>query len=87
MLALDLLLSILSKSGPAFRQNEKFVNQAIKKWLVRLLLPNGFSPVHKVFTLSLEIFAQLALHFRESLKGEIGVFFKGSTKKRKEKKI
>ena len=77
MLALDLLLSILSKSGPAFRQNDKFINQAIKKWLVRLLLPNGFSPVHKVFTLSLEIFAQLALHFRESLKGEIGVFFKG----------
>jgi hypothetical protein len=42
-----------------------------------LLLPNGFSPVHRVFSLSLEIFAQLALHFRESLKGEIGVFFKG----------
>ncbi len=76
MLALELLQSILAKSGPAFRQNEKFINQAIKKWLVRLLLPNGFSPMHRVFSLSLDIFSQLALNFRESLKGEIGVFFK-----------
>lgn len=30
----------------------------------------------RVFSLSLDIFAQLALNFRESLKGEIGVFFK-----------
>jgi brefeldin A-inhibited guanine nucleotide-exchange protein len=75
VLALELLLSILVKSGPAFRQNEKFINQAIKKWLVKLLVPNGFSPVHRIFCLSLDIFAQLALNFRESLKGEIGLFF------------
>ncbi len=39
----------------------------------RLLATNS---VGRVFSLSLDIFAQLALNFRESLKGEIGVFFK-----------
>lgn len=30
VLALELLLSILANSGPAFRQNERFINQAVK---------------------------------------------------------
>jgi brefeldin A-inhibited guanine nucleotide-exchange protein len=76
ILSLELIHMILDQSsGPAFHNSERFVNNAIKKYLCVSLLNNGVSPVPRVFKLSLSIFLALMSHYRENLKAEIGVFF------------
>ena len=75
ILALELLQSILETSGASFRRNERFTRTAIKKLLMRSLLPNGVSMVPRVFQLPLRIFWILMVHFKDHLKSEIGIFF------------
>ena len=68
LLSLELLLSILENSGPVFRSTVKFINMAIKKYLVMALLTNGVSPHPKVFRYSLSIFLALVSYFKDYLK-------------------
>eukprot|EP01116_Phalansterium_solitarium_P005911 TRINITY_DN1816_c0_g1_i6.p1 TRINITY_DN1816_c0_g1~~TRINITY_DN1816_c0_g1_i6.p1 ORF type:complete len:1289 (-),score=563.21 TRINITY_DN1816_c0_g1_i6:393-4259(-) len=75
ILSLELLLSILDNSGPVFRSCDKFINNAIKKYLCMSLLINGVSTNTQVFKLSLNIFLSLVGHFKDYLKAEIGVFY------------
>eukprot|EP01114_Cavostelium_apophysatum_P013913 TRINITY_DN3475_c0_g1_i1.p1 TRINITY_DN3475_c0_g1~~TRINITY_DN3475_c0_g1_i1.p1 ORF type:complete len:1736 (+),score=542.67 TRINITY_DN3475_c0_g1_i1:271-5478(+) len=75
ILSLELLLSILETSGPVFRSCDKFINSAIKKYLIISLLTNGVSPNLEVFKLSLRIFFALVSYFKDYLKNEIGVFY------------
>jgi len=75
ILSLDLLYTILENSGPVFRSFDKFINSAIKKYLIISLLTNGVSSNLKVFKLSLQIFLALVAHFKDYLKNEIGVLY------------
>jgi len=75
VLSLDLLYTILENSGPVFRSFDKFINSAIKKYLIISLLTNGVSSNLKVFKLSLQIFLALVAHFKDYLKNEIGVLY------------
>eukprot|EP01119_Soliformovum_irregulare_P013394 TRINITY_DN3553_c0_g1_i7.p1 TRINITY_DN3553_c0_g1~~TRINITY_DN3553_c0_g1_i7.p1 ORF type:complete len:1701 (-),score=587.09 TRINITY_DN3553_c0_g1_i7:49-5151(-) len=75
VLSLELLLTILESSGPVFRSCDKFINTAIKKYLIISLLTNGVSSNSKVFKLSLSIFLALISYFKDYVKNEIGVFY------------
>ena len=75
LLALQLIESIIENAGPMLQQNERFVNNAIKKYLFISLLLNGVSPFIKVFRTSLSIFHGLVSKFKDNLRNEIGVFF------------
>lgn len=73
ILSLELLLHILENSGPVFRSFEKFINTAIRKYLIMSLLTNGVSSNPKVFRLSLSIFLALVSYFKDYLK--VSIFF------------
>eukprot|EP01117_Protostelium_nocturnum_P012512 TRINITY_DN4612_c0_g1_i4.p1 TRINITY_DN4612_c0_g1~~TRINITY_DN4612_c0_g1_i4.p1 ORF type:complete len:1640 (+),score=303.31 TRINITY_DN4612_c0_g1_i4:223-5142(+) len=75
ILSLDLLLGVLEGSGPVFRSCDRFINSAIKKYLIMSLLTNGVSPNLRVFRLSLSIFLALVSYFKDYLKTELGVFY------------
>ena len=66
--SLELLYLIIENAGPVLRSHDRFVNQAIKKYLCMSLLSNGVSPVQQVFKLSLDIFYALILNFKDHLK-------------------
>ncbi|GBG26811.1 Brefeldin A-inhibited guanine nucleotide-exchange protein 1 [Hondaea fermentalgiana] len=70
ILSLDLVLSILEASGPAFRNNKDFV-YAIKNYLTSSLVKNSVSSNTQVVGLSLRIFVALQSRFAEHLKEEI----------------
>ena len=73
ILSLELLLDILTNSGPAFRNGEKFIF-AIRSYLCVSLLNNCTSQVAQVVGLSLQIFINLIQNFKEHLKSELEVF-------------
>ena len=73
ILSLELLLDILTNSGPAFRNGEKFIF-AIRSYLCVSLLNNCTSQVAQVVGLSLQIFVNLIQNFKEHLKSELEVF-------------
>lgn len=73
ILSLELLLSVLQSSGPAFHHSERFV-QAIRQYLCVSLLRNCTANVPQVVDLSLQVFVQLIAHFKDHLKAEIEVF-------------
>lgn len=73
ILSLELLLDILTNSGPAFRNGEKFIF-AIRSYLCVSLLNNCTSQVAQVVGLSLQIFVNLVQNFKEHLKSELEVF-------------
>jgi len=75
ILSLDLLLGILEGSGPVFKSCDKFINSAIKQYLIGSLLTNGVSSNPRVFRLSLSIFLSLVSYFKDYLKTELGVFY------------
>ncbi|PRP79080.1 brefeldin A-inhibited guanine nucleotide-exchange protein 2-like [Planoprotostelium fungivorum] len=75
ILSLDLILGILEGSGPVFKSCDKFINSAIKKYLIISLLTNGVSSNPRVFRLSLSIFLSLVSSFKDYLKTELGVFY------------
>ena len=75
ILSLQLILSILQNSGPAFQSNDLFAI-AIKQYLCVALSKNGVSNISEVFELSLAIFLALLQNFKTHLKMQIEVFFK-----------
>ena len=75
ILALQLIESIIEVAGPMLQKNERFVNNAIKKYLFVSLLRNGLSPFIKVFRTTLSIFLGLLSKFQVNLRNEIGVYF------------
>ncbi|CAK9112528.1 Brefeldin A-inhibited guanine nucleotide-exchange protein 1 (Brefeldin A-inhibited GEP 1) (ADP-ribosylation factor guanine nucleotide-exchange factor 1) (p200 ARF guanine nucleotide exchange factor) (p200 ARF-GEP1) [Durusdinium trenchii] len=70
VLSLDLVLSILEGSGPAFRRSKDFV-YAIKTYLSSSLIKNCVSTNTQVVSLSLRIFVALQARFARYLKAEI----------------
>eukprot|EP01113_Clastostelium_recurvatum_P013107 TRINITY_DN1687_c0_g1_i10.p1 TRINITY_DN1687_c0_g1~~TRINITY_DN1687_c0_g1_i10.p1 ORF type:complete len:2003 (-),score=588.50 TRINITY_DN1687_c0_g1_i10:18-6026(-) len=75
ILSLELLLMVLENSGASFRTHDKFISQAVRKYLCVSLLKNAQSPSPRVFKLSLSIFLSLMSFYREHLHVEIGDFF------------
>ena len=73
ILSLELILSILSNSGPAFRGGDKFI-YAVRTYLCVSLLSNCTSHHAQVTGLSLQIFSVLLQYFKHHLKGELEVF-------------
>ena len=75
LLALELLQNILENVGPMLKENQQFIQTAIKKYLINSLLSNGVSPYIRIFRVSLNVFNALINGFKDHLKQEIGVFF------------
>ncbi|KDO24017.1 hypothetical protein SPRG_10713 [Saprolegnia parasitica CBS 223.65] len=73
LVSLDLLLSILNHSGPAFRSSDKFL-QLVRQYLCVSLLQNCTSNYTQIVELSLRVFVELIAHFKAHLKAEIEVF-------------
>jgi brefeldin A-inhibited guanine nucleotide-exchange protein len=75
VLSLELLFNIVDTAVPFFKHNERFIDDAIRKYLCFSILTNGLSPIRKVFRLSMSIFLALVFNFKEYLKAEIEVIF------------
>lgn len=77
LLSLELLRSLVSNSGPAFRTGERFI-YALRQYLAPSLLSNSMSSSMAVVDVSLDIFELLLRRetIRPLLKTEIGVIFK-----------
>ena len=73
MLSLELLLSVLENSGPAFKTTPAFII-AIKEHLCQSLLGNCLTSDMKVVKISLKIFSELTSRFRDHLKSEVEIF-------------
>jgi brefeldin A-inhibited guanine nucleotide-exchange protein len=73
VLSLELLMSVLKASGPAFRSSPRFV-QAIRTYLCVSLLRNCTANVPEVVDISLQVFVQLAEHFKDHLKVKCKLF-------------
>jgi Sec7-like guanine-nucleotide exchange factor len=73
LLALDLLLSVLDASGPAFRSGPRFV-AATKQYLCVGLLKNILSSIPAVSSLAIKLFISLTRHLKEHLAEEVEVF-------------
>lgn len=63
VLSLELLESVLHRSGPSFRSNPEFI-RAIRDYLCVSLLQNMVSNVTEVLSLSLKIFVALVSNFK-----------------------
>ncbi|KAL6504030.1 Brefeldin A-inhibited guanine nucleotide-exchange protein 5 [Orobanche gracilis] len=74
ILSLELLQGLLESVGFLFTKNSRFMD-SIKAHLSYALLRASMSQSPVIFQYATGIFAVLLLRFRESLKGEIGVFF------------
>lgn len=74
LLSLELLQGLLEGVGPSFTKNFHFID-SVKAYLSYALLRASVSSSPTVFQHATGIFTVLLLRFRESLKGEIGVFF------------
>ncbi|WOK99061.1 brefeldin A-inhibited guanine nucleotide-exchange protein 5-like isoform X1 [Canna indica] len=74
LLSLELLQGLLETVSPSFTKNFHFID-SVKAYLAYALLRASISSSPVVFQYATGIFAVLLLRFRESLKGEIGVFF------------
>ena len=73
ILSLELILQVLRESGPAFRGSDKFVS-GIREHLCVALLKNCTSAETSIVGVSLRIFIQLMIHFKDRLKKEVEVF-------------
>lgn len=74
LLSLELLQGLLEGVGDSFTKNFHFID-SVKAYLSYAILRAAVSSSAVVFQYACGIFAVLLLRFRESLKGEIGVFF------------
>nr|XP_009397789.1 PREDICTED: brefeldin A-inhibited guanine nucleotide-exchange protein 5-like [Musa acuminata subsp. malaccensis] len=74
LLSLELLQGLLEGVSQSFTKNFHFID-SVKAYLSYALLRASVSSSPAVFQHATGIFAVLLLRFRESLKGEIGVFF------------
>ncbi len=76
LLSLELLRSLVSDSGPAFRTGERFI-YALRQYLAPSLLTNSMSSAMPVVDVSLDIFELLLRKetLRPLLKTEIGAIF------------
>ncbi|XVF48806.1 hypothetical protein PTKIN_Ptkin03bG0218000 [Pterospermum kingtungense] len=74
ILSLELLQGLLEGVSHSFTKNFHFID-SVKAYLSYALLRASVSQSPIIFQYATGIFAVLLLRFRESLKGEIGVFF------------
>ncbi|XP_047066260.1 brefeldin A-inhibited guanine nucleotide-exchange protein 5-like [Lolium rigidum] len=74
LLSLELLQGLLEGVSDLFAKNFHFID-SVKAYLSYALLRASVSSSQVVFQYASGIFSVLLLRFRESLKGEIGVFF------------
>ncbi|KAL4180654.1 hypothetical protein AMTRI_Chr12g233700 [Amborella trichopoda] len=74
LLSLELLQGLLEGVSQSFTKNFHFID-SVKAYLSYALLRASVSSSPAVFQYATGIFTVLLLRFRESLKGEIGVFF------------
>ncbi|GAB4845824.1 Brefeldin A-inhibited guanine nucleotide-exchange protein 5 [Ancistrocladus abbreviatus] len=74
ILSLELLQGLLEAVSHSFTKNFHFID-SVKAYLSYALLRASVSPSPVIFQYAVGIFAVLLLRFRESLKGEIGIFF------------
>nr|BAC79659.1 putative guanine nucleotide-exchange protein GEP2 [Oryza sativa Japonica Group]BAD30105.1 putative guanine nucleotide-exchange protein GEP2 [Oryza sativa Japonica Group] len=74
LLSLELLQGLLEGVSDSFTKNFHFID-SVKAYLSYAILRAAVSSSAVVFQYACGIFAVLLLRFRESLKGEIGVFF------------
>ncbi|GMI89380.1 BFA-VISUALIZED ENDOCYTIC TRAFFICKING DEFECTIVE1, HOPM interactor 7 [Hibiscus trionum] len=74
ILSLELLQGLLEGVSHSFTKNFHFID-SVKAYLSYALLRASVSQSPVIFQYATGIFAVLLLRFRESLKGEIGVFF------------
>ncbi|XP_010246071.1 PREDICTED: brefeldin A-inhibited guanine nucleotide-exchange protein 5 isoform X2 [Nelumbo nucifera] len=74
LLSLELLQGLLEGVSQSFTKNFHFID-SVKAYLSYALLRAAVSLSPVVFQYATGIFAVLLLRFRESLKGEIGIFF------------
>lgn len=74
LLSLELLQGLLEGVSDSFTKNFHFID-SVKAYLSYALLRASVSSSPVVFQYASGIFSVLLLRFRESLKGEIGVFF------------
>ncbi|KAL2613840.1 hypothetical protein R1flu_025532 [Riccia fluitans] len=74
LLSLELLQSLLESVGHAFTVNFAFID-SIKAYLCYALLRASVSTDAATYQFACGIFTTLMIRFRESLKGEIGIFF------------
>ncbi|KAJ0966984.1 hypothetical protein J5N97_023901 [Dioscorea zingiberensis] len=74
LLSLELLQGLLEGVSQSFTKNFHFID-SVKAYLSYALLRASVSPSPAVFQHATGIFTVLLLRFRESLKGEIGIFF------------
>lgn len=74
ILSLELLQSLLEGVSHSFTKNFHFID-SVKAYLSYALLRASVSQSPVIFQYASGIFSVLLLRFRESLKGEIGVFF------------
>ncbi|ESR66169.1 hypothetical protein CICLE_v10007246mg [Citrus x clementina] len=74
ILSLELLQGLLEGVSHSFTKNFHFID-SIKAYLSYALLRASVSQSSVIFQYATGIFSVLLLRFRESLKGEIGVFF------------
>ncbi|XP_020095997.1 brefeldin A-inhibited guanine nucleotide-exchange protein 5 [Ananas comosus] len=74
LLSLELLQSLLEGVSHSFTKNFHFID-SVKAYLCYALLRASVSSSPVVFQYATGIFSVLLLRFRESLKGEIGIFF------------
>ncbi|KAL6856063.1 hypothetical protein ACP4OV_018865 [Aristida adscensionis] len=74
LLSLELLQALLEGVSDKFTKNFHFID-SVKAYLSYALLRASVSSSPVVFQYACGIFSVLLLRFRESLKGEIGVFF------------
>ncbi|XP_074575032.1 brefeldin A-inhibited guanine nucleotide-exchange protein 5 [Curcuma longa] len=74
LLSLELLQGLLEGVDHSFTKNFHFID-SVKAYLSYALLRASVSSSPVVFQYATGIFAVLLLRFRESLKGEIGIFF------------
>lgn len=77
LLSLELLRSLVNKSGPAFRTGERFI-YALRQYLAPSILANAMSSAMPVVDVSLDIFELLLRKetLRPLLKAEIAAVFK-----------
>ncbi|XP_052182190.1 brefeldin A-inhibited guanine nucleotide-exchange protein 5 isoform X2 [Diospyros lotus] len=74
ILSLELLQGLLEGVSQSFTKNFNFID-SVKAYLSYALLRAAVSQSPAIFQYATGIFAVLLLRFRESLKGEIGIFF------------
>uniref|UniRef100_A0A5B6ZVK9 Putative brefeldin A-inhibited guanine nucleotide-exchange protein 5 n=1 Tax=Davidia involucrata TaxID=16924 RepID=A0A5B6ZVK9_DAVIN len=74
ILSLELLQGLLEGVSHSFTKNFHFID-SVKAYLSYALLRASVSQSPAIFQYAMGIFSVLMLRFRESLKGEIGVFF------------